>query len=162
MIFQESVIFKMTNVVCGSYNKSWVRINQCRLKAVGRNKIFFNFNATFIHPTNDIVVRYQLFKRENGYKPFLLKVEIDCCRFLSKPYDVIGVMVYRFYRDFSNVNHSCPLYGDIILKNMYLKIEELRRLPWPTGDYLMAMTWSFFRRPQFATNVSFQYVEDLL
>nr|XP_016926649.1 uncharacterized protein LOC108007478 [Drosophila suzukii] len=158
----ECVIFKMTNVMCGSYNKSWVIINQCRLKAIGRHKIVFNFNATFIYPTTDISVRYQLFKRESGYKPWLVNVNIDACQFLRRPYDAIGVMIYKFYSEFSNINHTCPIYGNILIRNMYLKTEPLRRLPMPTGDYLMTMVWKFFKKPQFATNVSFQYVEDLL
>uniref|UniRef100_A0A6P4FQ97 Uncharacterized protein LOC108053698 n=2 Tax=Drosophila rhopaloa TaxID=1041015 RepID=A0A6P4FQ97_DRORH len=157
-----SVIFKMTNVVCASHNKSWVRVNLCRLKAISRSKVVFNFNATLLYPTSDIRVTYRLFKKESGYKPWLINVEIDSCRFLRKPYDFMGVMIYNFFRNFTNVNHTCPLSGDLIIKNMYLTTEPFKGLPWPSGDYLFAMNWKFFRKPQFDTNVSFQFIENLL
>jgi len=112
----------MTNVMCGSYNKSWVIINQCRLKAIGRHKIVFNFNATFIYPTTDISVRYQLFKRESGYKPWLVNVNIDACQFLRRPYDAIGVMIYKFYSEFSNINHTCPIYVSCTLSILNPKV----------------------------------------
>ncbi|KAH8364495.1 hypothetical protein KR084_007319, partial [Drosophila pseudotakahashii] len=156
--FQDSVIFRMTNVQCQSHNKSWVRVNVCRLKAISRYKVIFNFNATLFYPTPDIRVTYRLFKRENGYKPWMVNVEIDSCRFLRKPYNVFGVMVYNFFRNFTNANHTCPLSGDLIVKNMYLTTEPFKGLPWPTGEYLFAMNWKFFGKPQFDTNVSFQFI----
>ncbi|XP_017015674.1 uncharacterized protein [Drosophila takahashii] len=158
----DSVIFRMTNVECISHNKSWVRVNMCRLKAISRYKVVFNFNATLFYPTPDIRVTYRVFKRENGYKPWMINVEIDSCRFLRKPYNVFGVMIYNFFRNFTNANHTCPLSGDLIVKNMYLTTEPFKGLPWPTGEYLFAMNWKFFRKPQFDTNVSFQFIEDLL
>ncbi|XP_017042959.1 uncharacterized protein LOC108089293 [Drosophila ficusphila] len=157
----DSVVFKLTNVLCGSYNETWVRINHCRLKAINRQRTVFNFNATFLYPTRDIWVHYQLFKRESGYKPWLINAKIDGCRFLRKPYDSIGILMFNIYKDFSNFNHTCPYYGDVVLKNMYLSTDKMR-LPMPTGDYLLAINWIFYHKPQFSTNVSFQFVEDLM
>ncbi|KAH8351001.1 hypothetical protein KR067_011506, partial [Drosophila pandora] len=157
----DSVVFKMTNVACGSYNKSWVRINTCRLKAVGRNRVSFNFNATFIHPTNNITTHYQLFKRASGYKPWMINIKIDGCRFMRRPYDAIGILMFNIYKRFSNINHTCPFEGHLFLKDMYLSTEVMR-LPLPTGDYLLSIDWIFYGISQFATNVSFQFVEDLL
>ncbi|XP_017080411.1 uncharacterized protein LOC108114139 [Drosophila eugracilis] len=158
---QNSVVFKLTNAICGSYNKTWIRINHCRLKAISRHKTVFNFNATFLHPTRNIIVHYQLFKRENGYKPWLVNIRIDGCRYLRKPYDAIAILLFSIYKDFSNINHTCPLYGDIFIKDMYLTTDVMR-LPLPTGDFLLAIDWIFYGKPQFATNISFQFVEDLL
>ncbi|XP_037718574.1 uncharacterized protein LOC119552808 [Drosophila subpulchrella] len=156
-----SVVFKFTNVNCGSYNKTWIRINHCRLKAINRHKTVFNFNATFLHPTRDIIVHYQLFKRASGYKPWLFNVRIDGCKYLRRPYNAIAIFLFSIYKDFSNINHTCPLYGDIVIKDMYLSTDVMR-LPLPTGDYLLAVDWIFYGKPQLATNVSFQFVEDLV
>nr|NP_001027128.1 uncharacterized protein Dmel_CG33796 [Drosophila melanogaster]AAZ66060.1 uncharacterized protein Dmel_CG33796 [Drosophila melanogaster] len=155
------VVFKLTNVHCGSYNKTWIRINQCRLKAINRHRTVFNFNATFLYPTKSITVHYQTFKRENGYRPWLVNTQIDGCRFLRKPYDALGILLFNIYRNFTNINHTCPLQGDMIVRNMYLTTDVMR-LPLPTGDYLLAIDWIFYGKPQFATNVSFQFVEDIL
>lgn len=107
---QYSVTYKLTNVICESRNQSWVTINECRLKAVNRNRTVFNFNATIHHPTNDVVIDYRFLKRENGYKPWLYKKNIDGCRFLRKPYDMLTKMIYMVFKPFSNINHTCPFY----------------------------------------------------
>lgn len=32
----------------------------------------------------------------------------------------------------------------------------------PTGDYVLLLTWSFYKRIQFVTNVYFTFLEDIL
>nr|XP_017098046.2 uncharacterized protein LOC108126119 [Drosophila bipectinata] len=161
MLLKDSVTFKLTNVRCESYNKSWVLINECRLKAINRHRIVFNFNATFIHPTRNIFVFYQMFKRESGYKPWLFKYSIDCCRFLKAPFNPFAIMVYDLYKDFSNVNHTCPLFGDILIRGMYLST-AVKIPPFPTGNYMLSSVWSFYGNPQFGVNISFDFVENLV
>lgn len=53
------------------------------------------------------------------------------------------------------------LQGPLLIKNFYLRSEVLR-LPFPSGDYMMSGQWYFDKKPQFDTNVSFMYTEDLL
>ncbi|XP_039230304.1 uncharacterized protein LOC6539518 [Drosophila yakuba] len=156
-----SVTYKLTNVNCASHNKSWVTINECRLKAVSRNRTVFNFNATFHHPTNDIVMNYRFLKRESGYKPWLYKRNIDGCRFLKKPYDILTILIYIVYKDFSNINHTCPLYGDILIRGMYLTT-QIKAIPYPSGEYMLQVNWIFYRKIQFVTNVSYEFIENLL
>ncbi|XP_017015738.2 uncharacterized protein [Drosophila takahashii] len=157
----DSVVYKLTNVKCESLNMSWVTINECRLKALSRNKTVFNFNATFHHPTNDILMDYRFLKRASGYKPWLYRRKIDGCRFLRKPYDALTIMIYIAYKDVSNINHTCPLFGDILIRGMYLTT-SFKSIPYPTGDYMLQINWMFYRKIQFVTNVSYQFVENLL
>ncbi|XP_017126664.1 uncharacterized protein LOC108145639 [Drosophila elegans] len=154
----DSVTYKLTNVKCESFNKSWVTINECRLKAISRNKTIFNFNATFHHPASHIYLDYEFFKRESGYKPWLYKKRIDCCRFLRKPYDALSILIWNIYKDVSNLNHTCPLTGDILIRGMYLT-SQIKTLPYPTGEYMLQMSWLFYRQVQFVTNVSYQFIE---
>ncbi|KAH8392041.1 hypothetical protein KR200_007002, partial [Drosophila serrata] len=156
----DSVTYKLTNFRCQSYENSFVTINQCRLKAISRNKTILNFNASLANPANSIFLEYQMLKRANGYKPWLFNVKVDGCRFLRKPYDPITVLIYNVYRRFSNVNHTCPFTGDILVLGMYLTT-QIKTIPYPTGDYMLSMNWIFNHKPQFITNVSFQFVEDL-
>lgn len=101
-------MFKMTNAVCKSYNESCVTIETCRLKAISRNVTTFNFNATFIHPAYDIKLQGEIFKKANGYKPWLYKAEIDVCKFIKRAYHPVAIIVFKLFKDFSNFNHSCP------------------------------------------------------
>nr|XP_036672320.1 uncharacterized protein LOC108012280 [Drosophila suzukii] len=155
-----AVIFKMTNVVCESYNKTWFEFHDCRLKAVSRDRILFNMNGTIWHPAFNIQTHIKLYKRENGYKPWLIDTKMETCRFFRTNYDPIGRIVFGLFQEFSNINHTCPYVGPQILKGFYLK-PELLHLPFPTGQYLLALRWFFDKKLQFDTNVSFLFEEDL-
>ncbi|XP_022213589.1 uncharacterized protein LOC111068431 [Drosophila obscura] len=159
--FNDAVVFKFTNVVCESFNKSWFVFHNCRLKAVSRTKVTFNMNATILHPTNDIFIHAKVFKRANGYKPWLFDVNFDACLYLRRRSIPFVSLVYGLVKEFSNINHTCPYVGPQIIKDFYLK-PELLRLPIPTGDYMLSLQWLFNKKPQFDTNVSFTFVEDLL
>ncbi|KAH8392863.1 hypothetical protein KR215_005155, partial [Drosophila sulfurigaster] len=157
LVSQEAVVFKFTNAVCESHNKSWMVINNCRLRAVNRHKVLFNFNGTILHPTNSIMVHSQIFKKASGYKPWIINYTTDCCRFLKKSYNPLAIYINSYYFDFSNFNHSCPFMGDQIIDGLYLKVEMLKGLPIPNGDYLLAMNWYFYEKKQFSTNLYYTY-----
>ncbi|KAH8263265.1 hypothetical protein KR044_006518, partial [Drosophila immigrans] len=168
----------LTNAVCESHNQSWISINKCRLRAIARNKIAFYFNATFLHPANNIFLDTQILKKASGFKPWLVKYRLDCCRFVKKSYNPVAIIIYNLYSKFSNINHTCPFVvsfivkysailsvifcvfqGDQILDGFYLRPEILQGLPLPSGDYLLEMIWLFDKKPQFVTNVYFQFTE---
>ncbi|KAH8389078.1 hypothetical protein KR215_004706 [Drosophila sulfurigaster] len=157
---QEAVEFKFTNAVCESWNKTWVVINKCRLHALSRNKTVFNFNITVQHPCSNILVEVQMFKKANGYKPWLIKTAVDACRFVKKSYNPFAILVYNLFKEFTNINHTCPYMGEQIIEGFYLR-PDLLRLPLPTGDYLLAMTWKFDNKAIFCTNLYFEFTEDL-
>ncbi|XP_034664390.1 uncharacterized protein LOC117898832 [Drosophila subobscura] len=157
----DAVVFRFTNFVCESYNKSWFVFHNCRLKAVSRSKVLLNMNGTVLHPVNNATLHAQIFKKANGFKPWLLDGTVDVCRFLKKGYNPFIQIVFNLFKEFSNINHTCPFVGPQIVKDFYLQ-PELLRLPFPTGDYMLSLQWLFHNKPQFDTNVSFSYVEDLL
>ncbi|XP_026839940.1 uncharacterized protein LOC113564894 [Drosophila persimilis] len=158
----DAVVFKFTNIVCESYNKSFFVFNTCRLKAINRNKVILNLNATILHTVNIFTVRFKLFKKANGFKPWMVDRSIDVCRFTHTSYDPYFKIIYELYREFTNMNHTCPYVGHQILKGFYLR-PELLRLPFPSGDYMLSLRWIFGKSesPTGDTNVSFSFVEDL-
>ncbi|KAH8266022.1 hypothetical protein KR038_000617, partial [Drosophila bunnanda] len=155
------VVFKFTNFACKSYNESWFVFHNYRLKAVGRDKVLLNVNGTVLHPAYNISVHMQLFKRASGFKPWLMKAYIDGCRFIKTRYNPFGVIVYNLFKEYSNINHTCPYMGLQVVKDFVLRT-ELLTLPIPTGEYKLAIGWYFDQRLQFDTNVTFTYREDLL
>ncbi|KAH8263365.1 hypothetical protein KR044_007795, partial [Drosophila immigrans] len=157
---KEAVVFKLTNAVCESYNESWIVINQCRLRAISRTKVVFNFNGTILYPSSDIFIDIQMFKRASGYKPWLFKTTLDGCQFIKKKNNPFVRLVYNLFKDYTNINHTCPYVGDQILDGFYLR-PELLSLPLPTGDYLLSFTWWFSKQKLFITNVYFTFTEDL-
>ncbi|ALC39840.1 maker538, partial [Drosophila busckii] len=110
-------VFKFTNAVCKT-SGSTIIINECRLRAVNRARNTFNFQMTLLEKVTDILYMAQLFKKSNGYKPWLYKFSVDGCRFLDKPFNPVIIILYRMFKDFSNFNHSCP-YIVSIDNNMF-------------------------------------------
>ncbi|KAH8402056.1 hypothetical protein KR009_009509, partial [Drosophila setifemur] len=149
---------KMTNAVCDSYNKSWVVFHYCQLKAYSRNKTSLNVNATFLQPTNNIFLNVKLMKKANGYKPFPVDYTFDACKFMRRRYQPVGKIIWNLIKNVSTVNHTCPYVGLQTVSDFY-NIEV--PLPLPSGEYLLLLTWIFYGKPQFATNVYFTFVEDL-
>ncbi|KAH8313380.1 hypothetical protein KR067_005007, partial [Drosophila pandora] len=158
-IFKEAVVFRFTNAVCMSYNESVFIYHHCRLKAVSRNKVVWNVNGTIPHPVNKVSVHLKVFKRANGYKPWLVDSKIDVCRFLKSNYDPVGKLVFNLFKEFSNFDHPCPL-GLQYIMGFYLR-PELLILPIPSGDYMLMLRWFLNNKLTFDTNVSFVFTEDL-
>ncbi|KAH8348344.1 hypothetical protein KR084_006654, partial [Drosophila pseudotakahashii] len=153
----EAPIVKMTNVICESYNKSWVVFHHCRLKAYSRNKTSLNLNATFLEPANNIFLRAKLLKKANGFKPFLLDLTFDACKFMRKHNHPTIKILFNLIKDVSTVNHTCPYVGLQAVSDFH---DIHIPLPLPSGDYLLLLDWRFDGKPQFATNVYFTFVED--
>ncbi|XP_017059141.1 uncharacterized protein LOC108099965 [Drosophila ficusphila] len=158
---QDAVVFKFTNFQCKSYNGSWFVFNYYRLKAVSRDRVLLNLNGTVLHPAYNIQLHAKIYKKANGFKPWVLESTVDACRFLKRHYDPFINIIYNIFKEFSNVNHTCPFVGDQIVKDFYLK-PELLILPFPSGEYMLRGGWYFDKKLIFDTNVSFIYVEDLL
>ncbi|KAH8243865.1 hypothetical protein KR032_010835, partial [Drosophila birchii] len=81
-----------------------------------------------------------LFRRFNGYKPFLFNKSVDICDFFrhKKRYPFVN-LVFEAYRNFSNVNHSCPYNHDLIIDRMVLDDKMLSLAPVPNGIYKLSI-----------------------
>ncbi|XP_017058832.1 uncharacterized protein LOC108099720 [Drosophila ficusphila] len=157
----DAVVFRFTNFQCKSYNESWYVLNYYRLKAVSRDRVLLNINGTILHPAYNIQVHVKVYKKANGFKPWLFESTVDACKFMKRRYDPFLKIVHNIFKEFSNVNHTCPYVGHGVVKDFYLK-PELLILPFPSGEYMLAIRWYFDKELTFDTNVSFVYMEDLI
>ncbi|XP_020804187.1 uncharacterized protein LOC110180850 [Drosophila serrata] len=157
LLCSEAPSVKMTNVVCKSYNKSWVVIHYCRLKAYSRIKTSLNINATFLEPANNIHLHLKMMKKASGYKPFLFDYTFDACEFMRKRNQPFVKLIWNLIKDVSTVNHTCPYVGLQMVHDFHHIQFPLNM---PSGDYLLLFDWIFDGKPQFATNVYFNFVED--
>lgn len=109
----------MTNIVCESRNKSWVLIDNCLLSTTQTKQILLNVALTILHPTNSVTLRIQLLKKVNIFKPWLLDVTVDGCKFMRNKNNKVTKAFWDLVKDFSTINHSCPymvVYCIIILE----------------------------------------------
>ncbi|KRF99735.1 uncharacterized protein Dwil_GK27159 [Drosophila willistoni] len=122
----DAVVFKLTNFECESYNQSWVVIHTCRLKVMKRNQIGGYFNATILHPASVISVNGQVYKKANGYKPWVIATKFDACRFITNyNYNLIAKVVGVLFLEFTNLNHSCPYNVSCLMYSITILISHI-------------------------------------
>ncbi|KAM8711819.1 hypothetical protein ACLKA7_012344 [Drosophila subpalustris] len=127
---------KLTNAVCETMNKSWVTINQCRLRAINRNLTTLTIEVKLLHPAKVIDVGLELKTKAFGYRNSIFK-------------------------DFSTINHTCPYEGIQMVKDFYYDPTNLT-LPIPSGDYVLLFTFMFDKKPQLTTRVHFSFFQDII
>ncbi|EDW83843.2 uncharacterized protein Dwil_GK13829 [Drosophila willistoni] len=154
--------FKFTNVGCESFNQSLVVINTCRLKAINRDKTVINIELSLKEMVNRVMINGQMFKRENGYKPWLYNITTEGCQFYRRANDPVIKLIFNLFKSYSSLNHTCPYSpGTMRLWGFYLLPQSVP-VPLPSGDYLVAVKWSIHNFLQLSTNVSFSFQEDFL
>ncbi|KAH8355811.1 hypothetical protein KR200_007241, partial [Drosophila serrata] len=144
--FQVNSLLEFTNVICEPLDKNFCGFEYCRLEKV--NKTFKYITAKvllFQKPVSKVRINGALYKRSNGYKPYLYNVTIDGCKFFktlrARP---VSRLIYDFLNSTSNLNHSCPYDHDIYVSNLsdnYLNNHITHILTFPKGDYLFQMHW---------------------
>ncbi|XP_070142362.1 uncharacterized protein [Drosophila kikkawai] len=86
-----------------------------------------------------------LWKRFNGYKPFLYNITFDTCTFLRNPKsNPVANFIYGTIRDYTDLNHTCPLYHGVTLDKLpvdFVNNRFTKVLPFPTGDYIIKIHW---------------------
>ncbi|XP_017004677.3 uncharacterized protein [Drosophila takahashii] len=99
-----------------------------------------NMDCFMIVPLVNPVVRVQVFVKDysNQYKPFLVDVTVKMCEVIEKrnfiPY---GVIMWKLFKRFTNVNHSCPFSGQLTARDGYLDTSLLP--PFPQGLYQISL-----------------------
>ncbi|XP_043951472.1 uncharacterized protein LOC108031338 isoform X2 [Drosophila biarmipes] len=110
LLCASDALFKFTNIKCTCYEKSFCELRRCELKVLGRGVVglFLHAQANQL-PINTSSCVLTLFRRFNGYRPFLYNITVDICSFLKnrKRYPFFD-LVYDGIRNFSNINHTCP------------------------------------------------------
>ncbi|XP_017037359.1 uncharacterized protein [Drosophila kikkawai] len=138
--------FEFTNINCTSYEKRIAEFEYCYLKSINRSYKYLSGKLKVYEiPLPNMKVNFVLWKRLNGYKPFLYNVTVDLCKFLATPKSSPVVkFVYESYVTFSNFNHSCPFNNDLYVEKLpvdFMNHRLTKILPFPEGDYLFEFLW---------------------
>ncbi|XP_017037369.1 uncharacterized protein [Drosophila kikkawai] len=145
-ILEISSKFEFTNVECKSLDKNFADFEYCYIKSVNRSYKYLSLKANvFKKPITKLKVNGALFKRLNGYRPFMYNVTVDACRFMdNKNSNPVAGYFFDFIKLNSNINHSCPYTHDFIVDK--LSIDEVNHritnvLPFPEGAYMVETHW---------------------
>ncbi|EDV32509.2 uncharacterized protein Dana_GF19730 [Drosophila ananassae] len=137
---------EFTNIICTSLDKTFSDFEYCYLKSINRTYKYFSLKVNlFKVPITSVKINLALYKRFNGYKPFLYNVTFDACKFLmNRKSQPVSLYFYEFFSSVSNMNHSCPYDHDLIMEKLTTDIINHRFtkiLPFPDGDYMIKMHW---------------------
>ncbi|KAH8382478.1 hypothetical protein KR009_003723, partial [Drosophila setifemur] len=138
--------FEFTNVKCTSLDTKFTEFEYCLIKSINRTYKYVSLKTIlFQKPVTKVKLNFALYKRFNGYKPFLYNITIDCCRFLNNTSaHPIANFFYGFMKDYSNMNHTCPFNHDLIMEKIsvgHLNHQVTKVLPFPNGDYMLDTYW---------------------
>ncbi|XP_020811065.1 uncharacterized protein LOC110186292 [Drosophila serrata] len=138
--------FEFTNVNCTSYEKQIIDYEYCYLKSINRTYKYLSGKIKLYEvPLSNIKVNFRLWKRFNGYKPFLYNITLDLCKFLVTPKSSpVANFIYESFVEYSNMNHSCPFKNELYVEKLpvdFMNHRFTKILPFPEGDYLFEFLW---------------------
>ncbi|XP_070137691.1 uncharacterized protein [Drosophila bipectinata] len=148
LILKISCKFEYTNVKCTSLDEKFVGFEYCYIKSVNRSYKYLFIKANlFKTPITKIkVCIVQLFKKFNGYRPFMYNITVDFCRLLSgAQINPFAVYAYNLIKTHSNINHTCPFDHDFLVEKLdanFVNHHVTKVLPVPEGDYLIESRWN--------------------
>ncbi|XP_043649710.1 uncharacterized protein LOC122617790 isoform X1 [Drosophila teissieri] len=139
-------LVEFTNVQCESLDKDFVLFEYCFLKSVNRSFKYVSVKGKLLQiPITKVKLQITLYKRVNSYMPFLYNITFDGCRFLkSTNPNPITLFFHNIFKDYSNINHTCPYNHDLVLDKMpYHSVNNkfTKILPFPEGNYMLEMHW---------------------
>ncbi|XP_073831734.1 uncharacterized protein [Musca autumnalis] len=110
--------------------------------------------------TDNISLNMAIYKRANGYRPFLYNFTNDICQFFLHPYryPVVRVLLSTFMMN-SNINHTCPYEDDIIVKDLVFDENMFSLLPLPDGQYMYKLIVFAYNDRKATVEVMFKVYE---
>ncbi|KAH8349153.1 hypothetical protein KR084_009841, partial [Drosophila pseudotakahashii] len=138
--------FEFTNLKCTSFDESFSSFEYCLLKSVNRTYKYGSLKAKLYKvPIHKIKVNFAIYRRLNGYKPFLYNVTVDGCKFMAnQKYSPVATFIFNLFGPYSNMNHTCPFDHDIIVDKVpcsYLDQQLSFVLPFPKSAYGFFSDW---------------------
>ncbi|XP_037941879.1 uncharacterized protein LOC119674797 [Teleopsis dalmanni] len=158
---QVSCSVEFTNIKCTSLDKKFTDFDYCYLRSINRTYKYLSIKAKlFQKPVTNASVRWTVLRKTNGYKPFLIDLTFDVCDFFKSHKDSLSRLTYSFFRDYSNLNHTCPYDHDVIIEKLDTNFmnSKLSALPinLPTGEYAFFSTWMAFNIPRVDVKVYYK------
>ncbi|XP_050335061.1 uncharacterized protein LOC126762377 [Bactrocera neohumeralis] len=154
-------MIKFTNIKCVTLDKPFADFGYCKLKALSRDDVALSLRVNLFElPVNNVSLNVEVFKRFNGYRPFLFNKTLNFCDFLrhKKRVGVLDI-VFKFLETYSNINHTCPYNNDIIVDRLILKPNYFALLPLPAGEYRIKVTVGAYNDWKAIVNVFLQTSE---
>ncbi|KAH8333660.1 hypothetical protein KR059_001943, partial [Drosophila kikkawai] len=149
--------YEFTNIKCSCFDESFCSFEYCFLKSVNRTYKYGSLKVTLHQgPADKIKANFAIYKRLNGYKPFLYNVTVDACKFIDHPSSSpVMAYIFQLFSPFSNINHSCPFDNVIVDKVSiaHMNKQLTKILPFPKGEYGIFSNWYIYGEMRASVNV---------
>ncbi|XP_036230422.2 uncharacterized protein [Bactrocera oleae] len=132
-----AAFFKMTKMECKIIDKTVLRQNVCRLKAVKRDVTEATIRIHLLREVDNCNLHTELLRKYNTYQPFFINKTFDVCEFLKTRKNAVYFdILFKLIEKYTNANHTCPYEGEFIVER-FSPFHNNFILPLPTGDYLI-------------------------
>ncbi|XP_039480821.1 uncharacterized protein LOC120444898 [Drosophila santomea] len=147
LVSRTTTMVEFTNIRCEAVDKEYCTFEYCQIKSVNRTYKYLSVKAKILQlPITNAKVNGALYQRLNGYKPFLYNITLDCCKFVkNQKSNPVASFFYDTFKEFSNLNHSCPFNHDIVLDKLTaesINHRVTRILPFPEGQYMLQLNFN--------------------
>ncbi|EDV95704.1 GH15853, partial [Drosophila grimshawi] len=136
-----------TNLKCNATDRNIGEFDYCYIKAVNRTHKYVSvYFKLYQRPLSNITLNIKVFRKSNGYQPFIPTINIDLCKFLINQKHPFMIIFYKITKQYSNINHTCPYITDVYVDKMYtgnLESDFMRYIPIPEGDYLIRLEFQY-------------------
>ncbi|XP_050324942.1 uncharacterized protein LOC126756139 [Bactrocera neohumeralis] len=127
----------MTKMECKPIDKTLLRLNVCRLKAVKRDVTEATVRVQLQRPVDNCDLHVELLRKYTSYQPFFINKTFDACEFLKTRKNAVYFdILFKLLANYTNANHTCPYDGEFIVER-FRPFHNNLMLPLPTGDYLI-------------------------
>ncbi|XP_012160371.1 uncharacterized protein LOC101463203 [Ceratitis capitata] len=135
-------VVKFTYIRCKSLDPNLVRIQRCYTRPISRNVTETSLLVSLARATSNITVRLSFMKKSTDYSLYFGERTYDACKFLAnrKLYRIADYL-FGIIEEYSNMNHSCPYQGDIIIDRFRIRNDKLTWVPMPEGEYAIYTFW---------------------
>ncbi|KAH8369614.1 hypothetical protein KR093_000312 [Drosophila rubida] len=101
--------FEVTRIQFVVKDDKYASIEKCHLQPVNRSLKLFDLRIKLLQlPVTNALVKWSLLKRSNGYLPINQNYTVDVCKFMQHSNHVFNNFIYSIFKDFTNLNHTCP------------------------------------------------------
>ncbi|KAH8259273.1 hypothetical protein KR026_001550, partial [Drosophila bipectinata] len=151
---------KIKTLYCTSYDKDYGVFPICKLKPISRKVNSITVHYRQVSVVDKVLMRVEILKRANGWRPFLYDISVDMCDFLVKRNNPILNIAFSLLKPYLNTNYSCPLKPNetLFCDNLIWDLDKFRvRFPFETGEYGMRMSLFYRKVLKFTINGSAEY-----
>ncbi|XP_055377867.1 uncharacterized protein LOC129609773 [Condylostylus longicornis] len=132
-----------TRLECDA-SPEWFSNYTCHIKPVSRTKKIIVAWGIIKKPINKVFMHVQIFKRFNGWQPYLINESFEGCELLDgkKSSNSFHNYIYKISKPlldkYTNINHPCPYNGTVELYEVdYNKVDvpAAKGTVFPSGYY---------------------------